>query len=281
MQDAASYVLLKGKTASPLQNNSEKVKYFCRYQIKGALPLHRANISLGCHATGAQVLKSLTSFYWKPKSLPTSTKIREFTRRGMVYSIFVMQRITLPCRRPIAAVPDNLTGCLGVPWGLMWLQELWGQQGHAVRWQIHITWCLPKMQEVDIMDSKVLIFLRHLGYDTESQRVRNGCYLIFSTDSLKWQKRTYLTFVLCWPGVIFHTRKQEGCPPALVQCPIWHSCLGDAVCHLCFLACIPRTCQSRPELYSKEKLIIIIEKVTYLADVFCITRFLKNAKFSD
>lgn len=134
------------------------------------------------------------------------------------------------------------------------------------------------MQEVDIMDSKVLIFLRHLGYDTESQRVRNGCYLIFSTDSLKWQKRTYLTLVLCWPGVIFHTRKQEGCPPALVQCPVWHSCLGDAVCHLCFLACIPCTCQSRPELYSKENLIIIIEKVTYLADVFCITRFLKKCK---
>lgn len=128
---------------------------------------------------------------------------------------------------------------------------------------------------------KSVDFLRHLGYDTESQRVRNGCYLIFSTDSLKWQKKTYLTFVLCWPGVIFHTRKQEGCPPALVQCPIWHSCLGDAVCHLCFLACIPRTCQSRPELYSKENLIIIIEKETYLADVFCITRFLKNAKFSD
>lgn len=197
MQDAASYVLLKGKTASPLQNNSEKVKYFCRYQIKGALPLHRANISLGCHATGAQVLKSLTSFYWKPKSLPTSTKIREFTRRGMVYSIFVMQRITLPCRRPIAAVPDNLTGCLGVPWGLMWLQELWGQQGHAVRWQIHI---LPKMQEVDIMDSKVLIFLRYLGYDTESQRVRNGCYLIFSTDSLKWTEKnlSYICALLAW-----------------------------------------------------------------------------------
>lgn len=44
--------------------------------------------------------------------------------------------------------------------------------------------------------------------------------------------------MLCCPGVIFHTRKQEGCPPALGQCPIWHSCLGGATCHLGYLACI-------------------------------------------
>ena len=64
MQDAALYVLLlKGKLASPLPSNSEEVSYFSRYQIKGALPMHGANVSLGCHVTGAKVLKSLTSLY--------------------------------------------------------------------------------------------------------------------------------------------------------------------------------------------------------------------------
>lgn len=57
MQDAASYVLLlKGKLASPLPNNSEEMSYFSRYQIKGGLPLHGANVSLGCHVAGAHVL---------------------------------------------------------------------------------------------------------------------------------------------------------------------------------------------------------------------------------
>lgn len=47
MQDAVFCALLpKGKLASPLPNNSDKVSYFSRHQIRSALPLHMANIHM-------------------------------------------------------------------------------------------------------------------------------------------------------------------------------------------------------------------------------------------
>lgn len=62
------------------------------------------------------------------------------------------------------------------------------------------------MQEVDSMDSKMLdlgfvwVFLRHLGYNIESCRIRDGGYLIVNMDSVKWQKNnlSYTSALLSW-----------------------------------------------------------------------------------
>ena len=104
------------------------------------------------------------------------------------------------------------------------------------------------MQEVDSMDSKMLIFLRHLRYDIESCRIRDRGHLIFSMDSLKWQKRTHLTLVLCCPGVIFHTQKAGGTPSSTstvssLAVLLWPITPWGHYLPVCYMASMPHTCQ--------------------------------------
>lgn len=89
-------------------------------------------------------------------------------------------------------------------------------------------------------------FLRHLGYDTVSRRMTDGGYLVFSIDSLKWQKIMYLKPVFFGPGVLLlgtggiSSSTSTVFSLAVLPVPImtWGYCL--LVCHVAF---IPHTCQ--------------------------------------
>lgn len=167
MQDAAWYVPLMGKAASPPLNSEER--HFSRYQTKDTLPLHMQP---------GHKCWSLWQASTKTQKPSNKHRSQGAHSEGNGLWCLLCREITLPCRRPTGAVADNLTGSLQVPWGLVWLQELWGKQGHTAWWHIQISWCWSKMQEVDTVHSKLLIFWRYLGHDSESQRVRDRCYLI-------------------------------------------------------------------------------------------------------
>lgn len=121
----------------PSSQQFRRMRHFSSNQIKGALPLHRANISLGCHATGAQVF-DWSLWLTSTKNLKACQQAQKSgSSQWGEWSIvpFLCRQIippVLPCRRPTGAVADNLTGCPRVPWGPVWLQELWGKQGHTV-----------------------------------------------------------------------------------------------------------------------------------------------------
>lgn len=140
------------------------------------------------------------SKYEKPRSLPTRLKIMEFTQRknGLHYLCSMEKLENLVKETQVQKlIPGNVAQHVTAQ---QFEQQLEARPCCLLTdtgAELHHLGLKRSTQKVQIKKCR---FLRYLDYDTASRRMRDGGYLVFSIDSLKWQKIMYLN--LCFVNVV-------------------------------------------------------------------------------